>query len=432
MSRPGWGGRARRLLRSYWTPAGRRALGNLVGLVFCTAASQVLGFWGLIVLTNGLGPEGYGAVALAATVQWYLIAFGSFGLPSLVIRDLAQRPDDADATVTCYLGVTAAAAAACGAAAAAAVWFVPLNPGERAYLTVVGLCNVAACLNPTALYDAAHRQALAAAVVLPLDVANLLALLALRGGGLLTVENVAALYAARVVLGTAAQWAVYRAAVGGFRWRWDGTRARALLRAGWPSMLTVVVAMVPFHAGVLLARVWRGEHDTGVYGLALAISSAVLAVGMLGVRVVQPHVSGRYGSDRGFALKVAVFGAAFLAGLWAAAAAAAYVLIRHFLDPAYGPALLPTLALLTATALLLAAVFGNCYLIAFHRERLMLWLYAGTSGVYVLAAAAFRGEELSLFAGAATAAMALLAAGVAAAVARSWPAGRPALPQGEP
>lgn len=431
MSQPGWGGRARALLRSYWTPAGRRALWNLVGLVVCTGVSQVLGFWGLIVLTNGLGPEGYGAVALAATVQWYLGAFGGFGLPPIVIRDVSQRPDGADATVTCYVGITAVAASASGAAVAVAAWLLPLNGGERVYLTVVGLCNVAACLNLTPLYDAAHRQALAAAVVVPLDVANLLALLALRAAGALTVENVAGVYAAKVVLTALVQAAVYLRWVGRVRWRWDGARARQLFRAGWPSMLTVVVAMIPFHTGVLLTRLWRGEHDTGVYGLALAISTAVLTVGSLGVRVVQPHVAGEFGTERKFVLKLAAFGGAFLLGLWASAAAASYVLIRFLLDPAYAPALAPTLILLTATTLLLVAVFGNCYLFAFHRERLMLWLYAASAVAYLGAAAAARDAELPFFTSAAAVATALLAAGVAAGVIWSWPGDRHPAPNPE-
>src|SRR5262249_11189193 len=86
----------RGLLRSYWTPAGRQALWNLVGLAFCTAVSQGLGFLGLIVLTNGLGPEGYAVVALAASTGWYLGVLGGFGLPPLVVRDLALRPAERD------------------------------------------------------------------------------------------------------------------------------------------------------------------------------------------------------------------------------------------------------------------------------------------------------------------------------------------------
>lgn len=413
--------RGRALLASYWTPAGRRALGNLGVLAACTAVAQGFGFWALVIVTGGLGPEGYSTIALGNSVQWYLIVLGTMSLPSLVVRDLTQAPAERDRIVSAFLGLTAAAAVTSGVLTAAAVWVLPLQPTERVYLTAVALCNVAACLNLSPLYDVEHRQAVAALLQLPFDVLNPFALLALRGSGALTVETVAAVYAGRVVLAAVAPAVVFHRFVRPIRWRWDAARARELLRGGWPSVVTTLVAMVPFHGGLFLVRRWHGEHATGLYGLAVTVAFAYFAVGMMGVRVVQPHVAGVYGTDRRFVRQLAVFAAGFLVLLAAAAVGAAYVLIFHVLDPVYRPAYPSLILLVTAMAFFLTAVFANCYLIRFRRERLMMGLFAVSAGLFCMVATLFPSETVWPVAGLAAAASGLLAGASWVAVWRSWP-----------
>ena len=101
------------------------------------------------------------------------------------------------------------------------------------------------------------------------------------------------------------------------------------------------------------------------------------------------------------------------------------VLILSLLDPAYRPALVPTLILLMAASLLLAAVFGNCYVFAFHRERLVMWLNAATAVIYLVATATIRDVGLPVFAGAAAGAVLFLTVGMAA---WAWPRGGRPLP----
>jgi O-antigen/teichoic acid export membrane protein len=224
------------------------------------------------------------------------------------------------------------------------------------------------------------------------------------------------------VLATLIQAVVYQAWIGRIRWRWDTRRARELLRGGWPSMLTILVGMLPLQAGVLLARGWKTEHEVGVYGLAVAVASAHLGVGILAVRVIQPHVSGRYGTDPTFVRKLILFGGAFLGGLWLVTAAAAYVLIDFLLDPSYRPALTPLLLLLVATTGLLVGAFANLYLIGFGRERLMMRVYVAGAGAYLVIALLLREQPLSGLAGAAAAAMTGAAAAAVATVVALWPA----------
>ena len=85
-------GRIRELFRSYWTPAGKQALGNLIGLVACTGISQACALGVLLLLTHGLPQEGFGAVLFARNVQSDLVAVGTFGLTSRGCRGVRVSP----------------------------------------------------------------------------------------------------------------------------------------------------------------------------------------------------------------------------------------------------------------------------------------------------------------------------------------------------
>jgi O-antigen/teichoic acid export membrane protein len=412
--------RGRALLASYWTPAGRRALLNLGVLTGCTAVAQGFGFWALIIVT-GLGTEEYAAVALGNSVQWYLVAIGTLGLPSLVIRDLTLHPAARDGTISAFLGLTAAASVVAGVLTVAAVWVLPLLPAERVYLTAVALCNIAACLSFVPLYDVEHRQATAALLQLPLDVFNPLVLLALRGVGLLSVEAVAAVYAVRVVLAAVIPAVVYHRFVRPIRWRWDSVHARDLLRGAGPTLATMLLTMLPFHAGLFLTRGWSGPHETGLYGLAITVAFAYLAVGMLAARVIQPHASGEFGTDRTFVRKLIAFAAGFLTLLAGATVAAAYLLVFYILRDEYRAAFLPLVLLVTAMAFLLVAVFANCYLIRFRCERLMMKVYVAGGAVYLISAILLRENGVLGLVTASVIGMAVTATAAVTAVVVLWP-----------
>ncbi|MBI2528740.1 MAG: oligosaccharide flippase family protein [Candidatus Rokubacteria bacterium] len=150
----------RTLVGSYLTEAGRRALGNLLGLTGWTALWQLSTLGVLLVLTRALGVEAFGTLIFALTTQTYLTLFGSLGCTAVVIREGVQRPDDIDAIATSFLILTAASSLLVCASSLAIVRLLPMSDGERWLLALVVMGSVPASMNAQPLFDIHHWASL--------------------------------------------------------------------------------------------------------------------------------------------------------------------------------------------------------------------------------------------------------------------------------
>lgn len=361
----------RAFLASYWTPAGRQALRNLIGLAVCTGVSQACALGVLLVLTHGLSQAAFGAVIFALNVQTYLITLGTFGLTTIVVRDLTQQPEKADETTTAYLTIVVVASSLTGLATAVVAAVLPISWDERVMLWCVAAGNVFACLNLNALYDAAHRQALAAALMVPGD----LLLIGVVGGcwaaGGLTVFAVGVAVILRFAATATLQAAAVRGRVYSARLSWHRGRAWKMIRAGQPMLWSALLYSVPMSGGVVLMRVFQSEERTAVYGLAFQLVAAELLLVSLAMRVLYPHITGPYGLRARFVCQLALaltFGMGVLCG---AAIGAGWVLVAKLLPSSYA-SVYPVFAILQLFVLgyALAAVV-NYYLLRLHWE---LWV----------------------------------------------------------
>ena len=100
-------------MASYLTEAGRRALGNLLGLGAWTALWQLSTVGVLLVLTRALGVEAFGTLIFALTAQTYLTLVGSLGCAAVVIREGVRRPGDIDAIATSFAPTSATSSCVC-------------------------------------------------------------------------------------------------------------------------------------------------------------------------------------------------------------------------------------------------------------------------------------------------------------------------------
>jgi len=394
-------------------------LRNLAGLGVCTAISQACAFGVLLLLTNGLGPEGFGTYVFGTNVLVYLVAVGGVGLATVVVRDLNLRPDRADSTTTAFVVITVAGAAVAGAATAVVAALAPISAVERHLLLIVAVAAMPMCLNLNPLFDSHHRQALSAALSIPGDVLMLAGVAALHHSGLLTAPAAGLLLLGKHAITLIAQAAIYHRAVRPFRWAWDPTWAGSLLRSGRFMLTAGLVYMVPLQGGVILARLLRGERDAGLYGVAFQIASAYLFAGTLVTRIVQPHIAGPYGLERLFVRKLIASMGGILIMLWLAGAGAAWLLVHRLLDPAYAPAFGPMLVLLTTATVAIATGVVNLYLLRLNCERTLQAVYLGAAGVYVALALSSAGSPLALFAAASVAVFVMAAAIVVPAARRA-------------
>ena len=73
----------------------RRVAGSAAAGVAGKAAVLALGLVSIAITTRYLGPDGYGRVALALSLTQLFAVLADAGLTTIVIRELAQRPQRA-------------------------------------------------------------------------------------------------------------------------------------------------------------------------------------------------------------------------------------------------------------------------------------------------------------------------------------------------
>lgn len=384
----------RAFLRSYWTPAGRQALGNFVGLGLGIGIGHLCAFVALILLTRSLGPDGFGRVSFALTVQSYLLYVGGLGAGAILIREVARRPADAERLTGAYLALVSLASALVAGLHIAVVLLLPLAAEERGLHLALALGTGPLALALVSLFDAFHRQTLSAAVIAAGEILGLLALIVLDRFDGLGLPQVGAVYAGKWLVMTLGQLAVFGLFVRRLRWAIDQTTMAVLVRAGLPVLVSSLVTMIPLTSGILFVRASHGEALAGVYGIATQFATGVYLLGVIGNRVLQPHISGPYGLDRGFVRKLVAFELAFVVVLTATGWAAGLIATRWLLPADYAevPAILTML--LAAVAAILVAGVAQSYLIRFHRERTMMLVNLGGALGYVALLVGLRSDPL--------------------------------------
>lgn len=386
MTEPTGGGGLRAFLRSYWTPAGRQALRNLIGLVVCTGISQACALGVLLILTHGLSQSAFGAVIFALNVQTYLFTIGTFGLTTVVVRDLTQQPEKTDETITAYLTIVTVASVLVGVVTAVVAAVVPVSWDERVMLWCMAAGNVAACLNLNPIYDAAHKQALAAGITLPGDCLLIGIILAFYLAGSLTVTSVGIAMMGKWSLTIALQAAVLHRVIRPLRLCHNGRWIRRLLSAGRPMVLAVFLWLVPLRGGVVLTRLAQGTAETAVYGFALQLASPALFAGLILVQIIRPHILGPMGVHSRFLTKLVVIASTALLGIWTATVAVSQVIIRLMNLPEYGAGAMAVAIL--AGSFILAAVNGflDAYLLRVHNGEGVFLGYLAGAVVFVVGA----------------------------------------------
>lgn len=337
--------RGRDFLRSYWTPAGKRALANLIGLLAGTGVGHAAAFGSLLVVTSALGAEGFGRLSVAISIQTYVWTLAGLGMGGILLREVGRRPADADRLRSTFLLLQLAAAVVFAFGQALVVAVVPLAPDERTLYQVLAFGLPSLCLAMATTFDAAHRQALSGLVSGGCEAAAFGVVLLLARWGRVDLPTLGTVYLCKWLLTSGGQWVLYRLAVGRIGGAFDPPSARTFVLAGWPLLLTALLGLLPLTAGVFVVRWQAGDAEAGRYGLAAQFANAVLMVGTLGNRILLPHVNGEYGWHRTFVKKLILFGGLFWGGLAVAGAVAGSVVILCFLPPDYAPAV-PALVLL--------------------------------------------------------------------------------------
>jgi O-antigen/teichoic acid export membrane protein len=376
--------RARTMLRSYNTDAGRHAARNLVGTVSLTILGQLCALGTMLVLTNTLGTD-YGIFSYAHFAQQYLVLFTTGALAQMVVRDAVHRPGEMNEIETSFLLVSGVLASILSILVVTGACLVPIGSSERLVLIFLALGNIPACMNVRCWYEAHHRQTRDSFISLFFEIGTLAVLVGLRLSGELTLTMAALVYALKWAASSLVLFAVYHFTIRRVRFVVSRPHILDMLHAAWPLMLASLVAMVPFNSGGLILRIFRGPADAAVFGVALQVALAYLTFAQVANRIVRPHILGKHGLERSFLSKLILFKTGFLGLLLAAALCGAFLVIRYFMPIQFHAAIGPT-ALLLAAALLTAVgrTAGN-YMVLLRSERIFLLANAGAALTYLAA-----------------------------------------------
>jgi len=373
--RPGWLGRIG--LSSLWLLAAR---------VF----SQGLGLVFTAFLARALGEEGLGQFAFLSAVLFVGNAATTFGLDTVLLREVATARRDA----TAVAGGRAAGRAATGSTAGAVLliqlalsavfiavlWLVmPWLPNQTA-ATLPALRLVSLALVPlafstvySAILRAHERMAHYMAFTLAVAVALALGGLAVwAGGGGLTAAAAVVVLAQSGGALVAAGLARVALPVAARRWAWPPAAVvRQVARLGAGLAALMVLSMLYQRSGVLLLSLLADDRAAGAYSAAARVVEALKMLPAAFFGAMFPIMA----QGRGDADAERAFGRAFVAlmalvvVLAAATGLAAGPLLALLFGPGYGAAVAPLRIMVWSLPATLLAFRLSFRLVVTGRDR---------------------------------------------------------------
>ncbi len=338
------------------------------------------------VLSRHLGVDGFGRFNHVFAFFYFFLAAADFGTQTVVVREIAQRPEAAGRLIGAVLPVRAAQSAVSVLLAWATIWLTGFPPDQAAALVLFSaIVPLVALQLPAAVFQAELRLAVPAAIGLIHRVAGLALMLLVvwTGGGILAL--LAALLAGEALtLLITLGWVRRYVRV---EWRIDPAVARRVLAASAPlglaALCTAVINRVDF---VMLERM-STLHELGLYAAAYKVTGLLEVLPLMIMGTVYPLMARYAETDRG-RLRALYRRAALGLGVVAipialSIAAVAPRLVTTVFGPAFEGAAAPLAVLVWATAAIYAAVGGTSLLVSLGFGRLNLLLNAAGAALNV-------------------------------------------------
>ncbi|MEI7443655.1 MAG: oligosaccharide flippase family protein [Burkholderiales bacterium] len=353
-----------------------------------TVATHVCRYLGLLVLVpfygRVLGPDGYGQLVTAISVQMVVWIIANWGFSAAGTRIVASSRDRRAHVAEFGRQVhgrmlTGSIALIIGAGLTVAVPILRAEPALGILATLNGI--VSACNFGWFFQGRGRYREMAAIEVCNLMLGCALVVILVSGPadavwaltGLL-VANIVALAVASVAVLRDLGWNVGRPGQGLALM----SESAALFGAGG-------IAMIAAHASGLVVGLYASPSEVAYYGAAERIFSLVIAMTQPFDQVMLPAIAGRLGSnDRSGALRLMRRSIAALAALGACAALVASTAGDLVMPIVFGAAFGPSAVILAAFApafllMLLAHALNVYVLIALHRDRIVaMGLIIGT------------------------------------------------------
>jgi O-antigen/teichoic acid export membrane protein len=341
-------------------------------------AVLLLGLASVVVTTRYLGPGDYGRFALALSFVQLFGVLADAGLTTIVVRELAARPERAPVVLGSALALRSVLAVAAAGAAALAALLMPYPPEVRVAVLIAGVPMILGLLNSA--FVAVLQADLRAGRIAVADVAG-------RAAALAAVVVVAALdlgfYA---VVGAAGVGAAVTLALTSWLARsWLPERPRAeratmrrLLAGAAPLGAALALNEAYFRADALIISLSRPFEELGLYALAWRVGELTATLPAALLVSVFPLLA-RYvaTADPRTAAALRTAGDALIyvaVAIAVGGALGAPELARALGGDGFGGAATPLRILLVAAAIgFVSGLYGHA-LIARNKQLAALWL----------------------------------------------------------
>ncbi|MCG6154844.1 lipopolysaccharide biosynthesis protein [Rubinisphaera margarita] len=339
--------------------------------------------WSLLLISGNLSPDGFGQLSSGLAIQNYIVILGTLGLRTLATRDLARAPGRLGRIWGTLWGLTTPAgiALAIGGHLVGGALFA--RSADEIWMSLWLSCGTCfSILSVVPLLDALGRQSLALGGVALAE--TLFAIALLTGWIPMDVASLGAGFAIKWTVASLLQAISLRVISGPVRPTFSRRQLNQWKGSAAPLLLTALIMNVPFSGAVVLTRHLLGAADSAVMGFAAQLAAAILLLGGVAVRFLQPiwrdAAAIRETRSRKLLTQVGLY--AFL--LWMAIVLIVTVIVSFWLPDEYLRGMASIQLMLLAAAISVLARVLWVALEATHQERRVLIAYSTGSAAFIV------------------------------------------------
>jgi O-antigen/teichoic acid export membrane protein len=251
----------------------RAMVANSGWLIFDKLARALLGLLVGAWVARYLGPSEYGLLAYVLAYVALFQAVASLGADSIIVRDIAQRPDAAASTLATALALRFALGVACWVGVVITVALT--SGGDTGVMVLAALAGGVLVFQAGDVVDlwfqsrSQSRRTVLAKLTTYLLSSGVKIALILHQAPLAAFALVITLEAAGSAF---ALWIAYRRLPTAHPWKASASSARALLKEAWPLTLSGVAIMVYMRVDQIMIQQMLGPRELGLYAAILPIS----------------------------------------------------------------------------------------------------------------------------------------------------------------
>lgn len=226
-----------------------------------------------IYVARYLEPERYGLLSYAASFVGLFTAFSTLGLDSIVVRELVKDPTRREQLLGTAFRLQVAGSGLLFLLVVIAAQFTDSDRLTRTIIAILALVTLFDSFNVISLYFQATVQskftAMASIITLVAGSIFRLVLIAVQAG-LVWFALAAALE--KLILVGGYVFFFTRRETSLWRWQFQGTLARALLKDSWPLILSSMSIMIYMRIDQVLLKAMMNAEAVGLYAVAVRLS----------------------------------------------------------------------------------------------------------------------------------------------------------------